>query len=226
MRRQAFNPLADMLGAIVSRLAQRDGSQVLDVGAITDGQFLKRSGSSIVSAIPDGATGGAGTATYFMLPPYCSAQGATNDGIGVNNRVKLFRFFLDATITVNSMSFKIQTNIAGKFIGVGVYDTAGNRLIDTGPVSITTAGVKNASCAQTGTLTPGMYWLGWTCDDNGASWRSGQQGTDMAAIRDGGTGQLAHATNTSTAGQLPSTTGTIIADSTLADSIILCKLQA
>ena len=56
MRRPGFNPFTDLLQAIVSRLAKADGSQVLDIGTINDGEFLKRSSSSIVGAAAGGST--------------------------------------------------------------------------------------------------------------------------------------------------------------------------
>jgi hypothetical protein len=223
MRRLGLNPLADFLGAVVSRIAKRDGSQVLDVSTITDGEFLKRSGSSIVSALPDGSSGGAGTATCVMLPAY-DTQGTTNIGAVIANRVYLQRVFVPALIVVNRISYYNVSSIASQFWGMGIYSIAGSLLVDSGPVSTSGAGVKGANIASI-TLTPGMYWLAWTCDSTGPVVRSALMSGNASEIRDENASQRAHATNTSTAGQLPSTLGGTTADATAADSVPLICLK-
>ena len=47
---------ADVLEAIVKRLQTTSGPTTLEMGAVTDGQFLKRSGTSII-----GDSGGGGS---------------------------------------------------------------------------------------------------------------------------------------------------------------------
>lgn len=224
-RRLTHNPLTTFLGAVVSRLAKADGSQILDVSSIMDGEFLKRSGSNIVSAIPDGATGGAGTATYLMLPWPATTGG--NAGVGSSNKTWVFRLFLPATITVNSVVWRIATGEAGKFISFGIYSIDGlTRHLDTGPVSCAsnnTVGTKTLGSPVT--LTPGMYWLAWTSDSISMSFNAIGYGVNAAAIRENGTFQYGHGSNASSAGQLPATLGSITSDVFVQDSIPIVKLQ-
>ncbi|MCE9581743.1 MAG: hypothetical protein K8T20_04415 [Planctomycetes bacterium] len=46
----------DLLEAIVKRLKESGGPTTLTVGAIADGDFLKRSGTSVIGGTPPGST--------------------------------------------------------------------------------------------------------------------------------------------------------------------------
>ena len=46
----------DLIEAIVKRLQESGGPTTLAIGAVADGEFLKRSGSTIISGTPPGST--------------------------------------------------------------------------------------------------------------------------------------------------------------------------
>lgn len=122
----------------VSALTETGGPTSLPIGAIADGQFLQRSGGSIVGvAAPSGGGGGGGIAiqTFDM-----AAMGAFQTlTFGGTSLLDTYGYLAQcaAGVTLDAMITEIQQlgGGAGADLEMGIYDVAtGNLLATTGPV--------------------------------------------------------------------------------------------
>lgn len=163
--------------------------------------------------------------TFWMLPYLSIYNAGTDVSIPVANQVQVLRVFVPYNILVSRMDTKVGTSAGGKFWSAGLYTEDMNTLvIDSGPLSTTIAGFK-ASTFSPVLVEAGMYWYAWTCDSLTPTVVTGQMNIVGVDIRENGTEQYGHATNTSVAGQLPATMGGFTADTPVADGVPLTALH-
>lgn len=171
-----------------------------------------------------GSGGTAGSSTYAMLPWMADAVG--NTGIGNANEVRVVRFTLALSITVNSISFRVAGGSGGTNAAVGVYDSAGTTLlVDSGPQSAASNVVKTASIAGV-VLTAGTTYLyAFTADSAIPVFSGITSGVAAQEIINGGTANIFSAANASVAAQLPATLGVLSPLSATASQIFAAKVQ-
>lgn len=152
---------------------------------------------------------------------------AANIGIGSLNQTRIMRVLIPGTIIVASVHFQVTTATNPSNIAVAVYSSEASgqtKLIDTGAVSGATTGVKSTTLGAPVTLTPGWYWLTWTCDDSAVRLAGVSLATNLPGVLNGGTLQLGRGTNSSSDGVMPSSLGTPV-DITLTEFPFI-KLQS
>lgn len=163
--------------------------------------------------------------TYKMLPNDAPIGTAGSASMAAN-AVRFWRFFLHRKIVVTSVTFRLTTaGGAGKLVSVGIYNSDGTSLlVDSTPITAVGTGVKTKTGLSV-TLFPGEYIMAWTTDSAAAaafttvpsSTNQNQVFNDVVVI-------VGTAGNSSTAGQLPATLGTL---TTSADvDVPIVKLQA
>lgn len=90
------------------------------------------------------------------------AGSGTNYSVAAVNRVFLFPFFLVLdSISLTKISIDVAVIAAGASYNVGIYDFHGNKLIDSGPLSTSVAGVVSSNVNAI--LTKGFYYLAIAC---------------------------------------------------------------
>lgn len=125
--------------------------------------------------IPGGGAGPfpAAQGSFFFCDGKLSLAGSTTSGggayVGANNQINLLRFVLPIAITVTKIAFRTSTGVAGKHADMGIYDTAGNRIVSMGAQSIAASNAVITANVGPVTILPGTYFLAWTADDNTAS---------------------------------------------------------
>lgn len=118
------------------------------------------------------------------------------------NNVYLYLFEIAGPITIATMRYRIGATATGT-VDLGLYDSGGNLLSHTGATAVAASNINSLSLLTTVNLSPGRYSMA-LCPSNSTDTYVGSSG-----LKNGG-GRYALATNTGTAGVLPSTTGTIL----------------
>jgi len=207
------------LANLLKQIFLADATQ-LNITTITDGEFLKRSGTNITSGTPSAG----GTTTYAMLPWMGDCTGSA--GIGVANQVNAVRFTLDLGITVNSISFRVAGGSGGTHAAVGVYNSAGTTLlVDSGPQSSASNVVKTAAIASVVLSAGTTYLYAWTADSAIPVMSGITAGVAAQELINGGTANIFSAANASVAGQLPATLGALSTLSATSGQIFAAKVQ-
>jgi hypothetical protein len=154
----------------------------------------------------------AGEGYFVGISLYLALSGA---GVATNGttETRVFQFVLPFRAVVRNITTEVTTGGAsGKKYGVGLYDIGGNRLLHTGALDAE-AVARNVTSITAVTLEPGVYYQAQTTDDSNTQFR--RLMTELGGIillKD--TGALVGlAANTSSAGVLPATLGTVTANS-------------
>lgn len=187
---------------------------------------LTNSGNSVTIASAGGYNPPQGTTnpayvgnwegTPYTLSPGSSGYFSTSTG----NQVQCIMFRLQYAISFNTLSFYLVTSgSGGSLIGIGVYSTAGSRLIHWDSISGVGSGGVTTATPTGGATTeqPNYYYWCWadstagsygsqslgalanaTSNENSAPW-------NRSVVRGG------YASNSMSSGVLPSTLGTLTA---------------
>lgn len=153
--------------------------------------------------------------SYWDAP--WSSKTSFTTGTGSTTAVVLTEMYVAAAITISQISFQVITPASNSgigfvgFWGIGLYDTDGNLVVDSGPVEDLDIPFK----VYTANITPvtigsGLYWLALTVNNASASVTSIGEASEAIDLMNRPVPQmLAGAANTSVNGQLPATTGVI-----------------
>lgn len=126
-------------------------------------------------------------------------------------QVYLYHFYLAYPLTINTIYTGINVSGTAGHLGVGIYTEAGN-LQTSATILLTGFGVQTSSPTQV-TLSPGWYYYAITIDSVTGSPAVEACLTTIDSLDTTLAVRLwARATNTSTNGVLPATTGTLLAN--------------
>lgn len=173
-----------------------------------------------------GGGGGAASVVYWVLPYFGNT--GTNAGIGSANQVRVMRFRLPVSITVTKISLRVAGASAGNFGAVGIYSNDGNTLlIDSGPQSTTSGNTVKTATVSSYTLNAGTDYLwAWTSNSTVPTFSSLAGSTGLQDLLNDSTNNIFSAANASSAGQLPSTLGTLTLLSSTADQVFIGCVKA
>jgi hypothetical protein len=148
------------------------------------GQYIGATGlTSTIGAAVDvrGAAGTAGSSgTSVTGAPWASGRWYTNSpalGGSVTpafNNLFAAPIFVGSSVTTAAIGVEIITGASGAFVRMGIYGTdtsglPGARLVDSGQISVGTAGFKSGAVSVS--LTPGWYWLAAVSQNGSPVWR-------------------------------------------------------
>jgi len=143
------NPLTDFLQAVVRRFKLTDGT-VLDLGAVADGQFLKRSGTAVIGETAAGSGG------VRLLGFEFDGHGAPLT-TAVDHAVIISMPF---NCTINEIYIKDVDNVSGTCT-IDIYkDLRNNPTPDSGD-SITGTGTKPFIAGPATESTPQTDFTNW-----------------------------------------------------------------
>ena len=131
--------------------------------------------------------------------------------VGGNNQIRTIQFVLPFRAVVRRIALEITTLSVGGFVGAGLYDANGNRVLHSGAISTTTTGVKTDSITPV-TLEPGIYFHAETADNTTVQMAKISMLANVRNLLNANAVEKSgSAANTSTAGVLPATLGAITA---------------
>lgn len=140
-----------------------------------------------------------------ITPPLNLTSGA----IGGANVITAMLFTLPNSLTVSQITFEVTTAAAGKFCNIGLYDGDKNKVLEMGPQSVASIGVKQVSITPV-ELDPGIYYLVYTSDGGGVRSLSINTATNnvfnASEVRRG-----TNSVNSTGAGVLPASLATLTA---------------
>ena len=131
------------------------------------------------------------------------------------NQVRGFRFFLPMNFTVGRLTVECAAGAAGGRIGgAGIYNADGSSLLLSTTFDFSTTGVKTSTITAV-TLTEGFYILAFTCNNANPTFTALDTNAGIwNTIMNNTTVNLGNAANSSSAGVLPSTTGSLTGSGT------------
>lgn len=175
------NPTADSTGTLFV-LDNKNTSG--DPGSAVDGAMYYNSNSNRFRCYQDGSWrdcfGG-------NLVSYGSMIGTTTNAgnsKGSNGTIYVAPLYIPAPITVNSLRTRVQGTALGSSGDIGVYDSAGTRVLNGGSGSLSTGlGAKDVTPTQSGSarvLQPGQYYVAITWNNTTGAVAAGNiQGGSM-----------------------------------------------
>jgi len=153
----------DLLEAIIKRLRESGGT-TLPIGAVADGQFLKRSGTNVIGAIVTRTT--KNTITSFDSVPQILLNATLTDGQIIVNKARFHAFEIYETVTVKRIYVANGNSVTGN-VDVGIYNENQVRLVSSGSTARSGPnGIQVIDIADT-VLTPGRYFMAVVSDTTG-----------------------------------------------------------
>ena len=146
----------------------------------------------------------------FIQHPTNVSSGATF--VSVADQVDVFQFVLPFRVVVGNIVTEITgAGGAGKKYSVGLYSADGNTLlVHTGALAADATGILKTAISPTVTLEPGVYFFAQTTDDGATTaTRINVDAFAFDLLNEGSSTRFGNAANTSSAGVLPATLGTI-----------------
>jgi hypothetical protein len=103
----------------------------------------------------------------FYFPTIQIPDGANTNtaSLDATNQVRASQFVLPFTVTVGHLAFNIDQAYSGGTCAVGIYDSTGAKLIDSGVVSTTNSGTQYIALPSSVTLPAGVYYGAWGGDN-------------------------------------------------------------
>lgn len=151
---------------------RESGGTVLSVGAITDGQFLKRDGSSIVSAaisgggavprdaawISQAALGANGFATFPYVTTHTTGTALSTGALRARPWV------VGRSATLTGLGLVVSGNVASAVARIGIYDSnangyPGTLLAESGELDCATTGRKLTTGLSVALDVSKVYWI-------------------------------------------------------------------
>jgi hypothetical protein len=145
------------------------------------------------------------------------------------DQVIVNQFVLQSGWTLSKCAYQLSITSSGKTFTFGIYDSTGNKLIDSGAFNASLNTLQVLSFTPV-TLVPGRaYYFAASASDSGSARGPAMQAAasivaELLPIINGGAVGVGLAANSTTSGVLPTTLGTITPITTAADwqSIPLC----
>jgi hypothetical protein len=138
------------------------------------------------------------------------------------NRVYCVKFTLQRQIKIAHATVNNAGAGSGRTFSFAIYDAAGTtKLVDSGTFASSASAVTLTNTFTGVTLSPGNYWFAWTNSTattmavTGLPWSTTGTAPSQAAFLNTVNTYYGHGSNTATSGAMPSSLGTITADTTL-----------
>lgn len=130
------------------------------------------SGRLLVTQLPVvGASSGLdGFGEFLGIGTAAACSASATQAVAANNDTKGGQFLLRNQVTFNRIVTEVSTGAVG-FYGVGVYNSAGSLIVETGAIASDNAQANTSTVALT-TLTPGIYYLAYTVNNTTAVLRA------------------------------------------------------
>lgn len=138
----------------------------------------------------------------FAIPFW---MGITNCS-GLANAVQVKKITYPVTAVVKNVSINVTTLSGGNTATIGLYDSNGNKLFDSGTLSTTTTGFKTAAVSWS--IAPGVYYLAWSAN-NATPTLGCTSTTSLNTYLNATTTAFGQCANAASSGVLPSTCGSI-----------------
>ena len=165
-------------------------------------------GSSVTQTV-----GGFWSAGFPMEYQYGTS--ITGSSVGTTaNQVSVWMFTLDANWTIDEVGTSISTNVSGATVNFGIYSSAGSKSLDSTALSATSTGAVKASISAV-TLNAGTYFFAASTSNTSVQVQGFELGViAMTTLANALTPvKVGQAANSTSAGVMPATLGTISADS-------------
>jgi hypothetical protein len=167
----------------------------------------------------NGSVGGLSLATsgyggFWSAGIHLPAFGNSVTSITVSvttNQVCVFQFVLPYSITISTVSTAITTGSSGKHVNFGIYSAAGAKLIDSGAISAATSSTQEVVSITPVTLPAGVYYFAQSADSSSVQvegFAANASSLFKAQALANGV-YVAIAANSTSAGVMPSTLGTL-----------------
>lgn len=117
------------------------------------------------SFAPPALTTAAQAGVFLPMISWPTTGGTAQVVSSTANVVTFSMFLLPTKVTVNHISTTVMTTSATATFNIAIYDSGGNRLIDSGPLACNTAQAVGASVGSI-TLQPGTYYIAAAATDS------------------------------------------------------------
>ena len=196
-----------------------NSSQTLLNITSTDGSIVitdEGSGTLNLQAVTTGFSttgyGGFWSAGFPMMIMYvASFTGGTPVSTAVN-QVLVWQFLLETPITIRNLSSCVYSGSAGATVNFGIYNAAGNKLIDSGALSIAITNTQLSVSIAPVVLPAGTYYFA-ASQSTGIGEVLAFNLSNIAAVTTvsagGSVAKIGVAANATSLGVMPSTLGTI-----------------
>jgi hypothetical protein len=214
-----------------------NGSQVLEnLVAGSNITLANSGGNTTITATSGGASFAANSGAMLIGPflelPYFFANSYLPTGTAIN-QVRVTRMYLPFSMTLSKCTFTVNSGggSSNSHFSFGFYTFAGSKVVDSGVQTVNANQVFTLSFGPT-TLASGVYYYAQTGDNTspnlwGIPASSITSGGAQAALVQMNTNSVWYGTaaNASIAGALPSTLGTLTADSVPNAGIVLATWE-
>ena len=186
----------------------------------TDGSIVitdEGSGTLNLQAVTTGFSttgyGGFWSAGFPMMSMYVTSFTGGPIVSTAVNQVIVWQFLLETPITIRNLSSYVYSGSAGTTVNFGIYNAAGNKLIDSGALSIATTNAQLSVSIAPVVLPAGTYYFAasQSTDDGEVLAFNLNNIAAVTTVSAGGSGvaKIGVAANATSLGVMPSTLGTI-----------------
>lgn len=157
--------------------------------------------------------GGFWSAGFPMMAPYGYA--ITNGSVSTTiDQITVFQFTLNSPWTIRTVACNVVTGAASGSFNFGIYNPAGNKLVDSGSLSGVSSNVIVSNTITPVTLPAGSYYFAVSAHvtSNTATAYSLNSTVLESVLNNSGTVKVGQAANKTAAGVMPATLGTITTD--------------
>jgi hypothetical protein len=183
----------------------------------TSGQVLSSTGSAVKwITLPAFTTAGyAGFLGAGLPTTAVYGQSITPATVGTTaNQLNVIEFYLQTAFTIRTVSCYVDTAVASSTANFGIYSSLGAKLVDSGAMSTATTGTVTVTLGTAVVLAPGVYYFAQSATSTsvqvaGIAFESAAL---VGMLNSRGSVKVGQAANATSAGVMPSTLGTISAD--------------
>lgn len=172
----------------VAKITTTSGPTSLTIGAITDGQYLVRSGTTIVSAA---VSGGGGFTPFRGTSPLATYYAPGQSGSGTNvarDNLRAMFFTCPCDCTIDRLVLEPTGSVATSVARVGIYSTASTGypdalLVDSGEMNLATGGTAVTATVSLAVTAGTQYWIAYLGGVADANVRTNASGVPSSLLR-------------------------------------------
>jgi len=174
--------------------------------------LIPAGGSSTTTlAIPAFFYGGSDIGTYPAI-----GSAAAIESVGIANRLQCILFYLNGKIPINKITVRVVTGSAATTANFGLYNSSGSLILDSGSMSTASSNTTvSATLSSTVTPDPDWYYFAAACTSTTptvVSIRPSGNASEFGGSANQNQSRLGVAANSLSAGALPSSLGSIVAN--------------